>query len=227
MIPIETLYKRTTNDLLRKGKGGYISSEEFNRAVSDAQNMLQNFYLSKLDSDIKYLNHLSPFVKEKICAVNNSCLVVLPGNFRRHLELSYYNIPDADCDSDEIDTKARYPAYFVKSNEEYLTVTSPIRKASGTRILYTVLDGALRVTGAESNRVYVKYIIHPPVAVRGYTPNLTTDREDYDPSTTVDLIWNSQDEVNLRDILLLNQGIQIRESELLQWLSASRQISGQ
>lgn len=221
MISIENLYKRTQEDLARKGKGGYTSTDEFNRDIADAQNVLSNFYVESMDLTGRFINSLSPFIKEKVIVLTNGT-GNMPTDYKKWLDASL--LPETDGTPD---LTVRQHMDFVRSGEEYLTLKSPIRKpnADKEKAIFSFVNDKIRVWGANSNRCYLKYVAQPPTSVRGYTLNVTTDREEYDPTTTVDLIWKPQDEVNLRDIILLYKGIQIRESEIIQWLQAVKQMT--
>lgn len=222
MIPIERVYLRINNDLARKGKAGYSSSDEFNRDVRDCQNLLFEFYAAKYDQSQAVKDSLAPFFTQADIAIGSG-VVAFPSGYRHLLMASFLDIQNV-AGSAKITVR---PMQWLSTNEVGLTLASAIRKpVYPGRLAFEQISTGIKVypeTLSGSCRLH--YLAAPPEAKRGYTVNLTTFEEDLDVPTTIDLVWGEQDETNLIDLLLFFKGIQIRETELLQWIGMKKQIS--
>ena len=71
--------------------------------------------------------------------------------------------------------------------------------------------------------MYLKYITDPPAGLYSTVINTTTQDEDYNALTSVDLIWNEQEQPELVKILLYFKGIEVRESAIIQWINKQTQ----
>jgi len=75
--------------------------------------------------------------------------------------------------------------------------------------------------------VNFKYIRDPRVAKYGVTIDVVNRIEVYDPLTSVDPEWLAQDTDNLVDLILMFQGLAIRENAIIQWLQQKNQFTTQ
>lgn len=232
MIPIQTLFERV-RDLSRKDKAGYMSSDEFNRDLLEAQTLLMDWYYKMFEKHQKGLDSLSPFIKELLLPINNQ-FVTFPIDYRYKLEMGYVyskNVKNENCEvqNPELDYKNMQ---HLKANEVLSTTSSAIRKpkidvSTGSgKFAYTYVNNQIKVFPKELiGYVYLKYITDPPVATYATTVNTTTSEEDYDAINSVDLIWNEQDLPNLTNLMLLFKGIEVRETALIQWVNQQHNYS--
>ena len=213
MISIEDIYVRV-KELSSKDFSGYMSSDEFNNDIRNVQDILMTYYVELYEKDNVISEAIEPFVVSKILMLNDS-KVDLPSDYRYKISVGYIT-----STTQKGGTKFYAPVLYVKEAVEFMTRTSPIRKSdiskgrgkftiTGNEII--VLEDGLR------GKLGFKYIKTPPQALRGYIVNQTTQQEDYDPSTSTDLVWPSQEETNIIDLMLLMKGIQVRETALINW----------
>jgi hypothetical protein len=220
MILIETIYKRVEEDLSNKGTGGYSSSDEFNRSIADAQNILLDYYVRHYEESGVITDSVRVFIKRDNLSLTNY-VAPLPGDYRRWVDgvfIELYN--DDECDEP---TKKEILMYYCHGNGFNLTEANAIRKTGEKRVNYTI-EGANLRAGRKTGRVLFSYIRKPNAAVRGYTTNEETRNEDYDAATTTDLEWPDSEANMIIAIMLYFKGIEIRDLKLQQFVVGLKQF---
>jgi len=193
MIDINRVYVRH-NDLLLKGKGGYVSGDEFNRSIIDTQNYLFEFYVQKEKESRKIMDALSPFVTEINIPIVTG-YVTLPADYAHKRDI-IIEVQDLTCVGNNV-VYDQYELDELKSGEYSNLLSSPIRKPNITDNKYAfeqVGDKQIKVyPAAAKDRVYLKYVKTPPVATWAYTLDAVNDQENYDAGSSVNLIWNESE----------------------------------
>ena len=224
MINIDTIKTRYSKDLMLKGKGGYVSGEEFNRAIRDAQFHAFEFLSEKRKEDRRKADALAPFVTEAtINIVSGYC--ALPADYA-HKEDWYIEVQDLNCvGNNEVYNK--YEIDELKMGEYSNLLNSPIRRPSLTTNKYAaeIVGDNIKVYPSDAkDRIYLKYLKNPPAAVWGSTVDSGNDQENYDSGSSTNLEWRETEFNMLLDILLYLKGIQVRDSEIINWMSAKNSI---
>ena len=223
MIAINGLYDTVNKYLVLKGKGGYGTNAQFNDDIRRAQSMLQNYYIKIYDETNIIEESLSPFIVSTTLTLTDYT-ATKPTDFRHKVAAKYqYSINNADFSSSEIKS---FPLIELNVNQWDSTHSSAIRGSSMSkeRGYYGILNNMLRFSFNKGD-VVLSYIKVPPTATRNITLDTATDNENYNASGTIDLVWNqTDDENNLIDIMLWFKGLQIRESELMNWVVSNKQM---
>lgn len=226
MVSVKFVFDRVA-DLSRKDKAGYMSADEFNRDLAQAQDVLMQYYYEQYENTQRIVDSLMPFVKAQNLLINAGW-VDLPSDYRHRLEVGYiYSENSNECGGGE-PLQDPYPMRYLNANEEMETMQSAIRKPSLAKKLFYHLFLNNRIKVLPSGLVgyiYFKYIQVPPEAIYGVTLDVVNDQQNYDPSTSINLIWNEQDAHHLVDIMLLFKGIAVRESALIEWLQQKQGIT--
>ena len=224
MIGIDSLYNTVTKYLVLKGKGGYGSNAQFNDDVRRAQLYLLNYYINRYDESSIIEESLSPFIVETSFDLA-AYTAAKPTDFRHKISAKYeYALNNADC----TDTTLKgFPLVELTVNDWFSTHASTIRGASleKERGYYSIINDTMRFS-FKNGTVTMNYIKVAPTATRAVVLDTGTDNENYTSTGTIDLIWNSSDENNLVDIMLWFKGLQIRESEILNWVISNKQLNG-
>lgn len=227
MIPVQDIIKRV-QDLSRKDKSGYMSSEELTRDLNETQQMLMDYYWDRFSNSQDGIDSLNPFIKEVELQIKNG-FVDFPDDYRHRIEMGNVFIENQYGDNCSVSNPKVTEAElrYLHPSEERLTVTSHIRKPSveKKRIYHSFVNNRIKILPKETvGYVVLKYLAQPPVAIYATTINPTTDKEEYDASNSVDLEWNAQDLHNIVDIMLLFKAIEVRESALVNWVMARKRI---
>jgi hypothetical protein len=226
MIEVQKLFLRVNNDLARKDKAGYTSSDEFNRNLEEAQSLLLAYYHRMFELDEGTLDGAAPFIKELFIPIKDQ-YCEFPSDYRYKLEVGYvkaFNTPN--CSKSGSDFKIIDGAHW-NANEVKKTLNSAIRNPTLENGLfaYTYVNNKIKVfpRGLIGN-ISLKYLIDPPLAVYATTDNQAEQTEDYDAANSIDLIWNPQQQPELVNIMLLFKGLEIRESLLLNWVKLQKNM---
>lgn len=219
MISVQQLWL-SQKDFTRKDHAGYTSTDEFNRMLNQAQSELFEYYLMKIQQNTRQVAALQPFVVEQY--LSGTQYYNLPEDYRYKLEVGFELVENGpDCTPvSELRSANHYT-----SDKDLLSIESPIRGPSVTRKIfgYEFIANQIKTYPVDFNgRVYLKYYREPVTVARGYTLNTTTQEEEYDAGSTVDLEWPASEEYIFRDILLMYKGIILRESEIVQWIVNKR-----
>jgi hypothetical protein len=218
MIEVESLFLEM-KDLLRKDHAGYTSTDEYNRSLVTAQSIIFNFYVQIAQETTEIIDALAPFVEEAFIEKSGDYYPD-PDDYRHKLEVGAVTYESGGCDGP---IKTYHPARVLKSGEVLLTLSSPIRgpKLSDPAVERLAAKWKIYPESFVGN-LYLKYYRTPAVAERGFTLNVTTQEEEYDPTTTTDLEWRSGERESFIDVLLALKGLALRENPVVQW-AASRQ----
>lgn len=218
-ISVKTIFDRVA-DLSRKDKSGYTSSEEFNRNLAQAQNMLMAYYYHRFEQEQEIVDNLNPFVVEKTLPIARS-FVSLPQDYRHRLQLVYLFIQNDNCPPTPVPSYERIVMHYCSANEEALLESSAIRRPNLEKksLHHTFVSNKIRVLPRDlTGYVELKYLRDSKQAVYATTLDTVNDQENYDPINSIDLEWEDQDTNNFVDIMLLFQGIATREDALFQFI---------
>lgn len=204
MIAVQTLYQEC-QDLLKTFQGGYLSNDEFNRLVNQAQNYLFKTLLEDSSVD-RYTNEsLSPFRKEATIA-KSSGIYTTPTDFAEIREVAVEFILSSG------ETEYR-PCYLI--TDLGLTLTSPIRKPTKVTFGYTK-DANFKVYPSSNVRMFLKYFSTPIQAERKVT--YSGDQELYTATGTVNLEWNETDKSMVLDMMLFYAGVAANMPDIANWI---------
>lgn len=224
MISVNRIYTRVLEDLILKGKGGYIPGNEFNRMLVDTQNYLLEFLVQKEKETRRNMDALAPFVKEDHITITSG-YAPLPDDYV-HKRDWYLSVQDTNCVGNNL-VYDEYPLSELKSGEYSKILSSPIRKPDASKNRYAVelIGDTVKIyPSTTTGRIYIKYIRTPVAANWAFTLDADNDQENYSSGSSVDLEWNESEANAIIDIMLFLKGVQIRDSELISWLAAKKQI---
>lgn len=233
MISVRTIFERV-RDLSRKDKAGYMSADEFNRDLAEAQTLLMDYHYQLFEKGEKGLDALSPFIKETYLVITDQ-FCDFPADYRHKLEAGYVYTKNICCvdgcmvaKKPEVDIK---DMQHLKTGEVLKTISSAIRKpkinlATGEgKFAYTFVNNKVKVFPKELlGYLYFKYVTDPPLAFYSTTIDVNTQEEVYNPTTSINLAWNEQEQPDLVKLMLYFKGIEVRESALIQWVNQSEQF---
>ncbi len=204
VILVQTLYQEC-QDLLRTFQGGYLSNDEFNRLVNQAQNYLFKTLLEDTSVD-RYTNEsLSPFRKEATIT-KSSGIYTTPTDFAEIREVAVeFVLPSGE-------TEYR-PCYLI--TDLGLTLTSPIRKPTKKTFGYTK-DVNFKIYPSSNVKMFLKYFSKPVQTERKVT--YSGDDEVYNPTGTVNLEWNETDKSMVLDMMLFYAGVAANMPDIANWI---------
>lgn len=223
MISMLSLWE-SVRDLTRKDHAGYTSKEEFNRLVNNqAQQDLFEYYISVAGINSRARMALQPFIVEATLTQTLPQYYNLPSDFRYPLNAGAV-VLESGCDP----IIENYPSDHWSSDEDLLSLRSPIRKPSiaKRKFAHEFLTGKLKSWPKEfTGRYYLKYYKTPPTATLGYTLNTSTQEEEHNAGTTVDLAWPTSETQNFIDLLLLYKGVILTKGDLVNWVQAKKSLN--
>ena len=223
MISMLSLWE-SVRDLTRKDHAGYTSKEEFNRLVANAQSDLFEYYIGICQIDARAKMALQWLIVEATLTKALPQYYNLPSTFRYPLNVGAVVIESADC-TPSIDN---YPSDEWSSDEDLLTLRSPIRKPSiaKRRFAHEFIGGQIKMWPKDfTGRVYFKYYKEPPTAILGFTLNTTTQEEEHSAGTTTDLAWPASEKENFIELLLLYKGVILKKGDLVNWVQSKKSIN--
>ena len=217
---IQEIYLFVSEDLSLKDKSGYSSNDEFNRALNYAENLLFSFYMEKYEQNNLISDSLSPFIVKNTSLAITSGTGTLPTDYRHRIDLMFNKIENDDCEA----YYTKISASPIGSNEEGIITDSVLRRPSveKKKVYYFIEGDSIRVLPELTGTVTFKYLRSPDFGNRVVTYDEDAVDEVYDEESTTDLEWEEQDRQNLINILLFLKGVQIRDSELLQFLGTRK-----
>lgn len=222
MIESNRIYIRTNEDLMLKGKGGYTTGDQFNRASRDAENYLLEFLVQKERETRRNMDALAPFVAETHQTITLG-YAALPDDYV-HKRDWYLRVQDTNCVGNNL-VYNNYELRELKSGEYSNLINSPIRRPTITKPRAELIGSSIKVyPSTTTGDIYLKYIRTPVYAEWAYELDEENDQENYDVYNSVDYEWMESEANALIDILLFLKGVQIRDSEIVQWLAAKKQI---
>ncbi len=222
MISVNEVYTMI-NNLARKTKGGYTSTDEFNLVSKLSEYVLYDYYLESAEVSNRISEALRPFVKEAVISQSGG-LYALPSDYQQKISFEVQLIENQpDCETPSVEW---CPGTFLDTHEDELVQKSAIRRASLDKKKFNgifVQTDSLKVRPSSfTGRISLKYYAQPVVAFRGYTVNPVNEDEDYDPGTSTDYSWNVLEQSNIIDLLLFYKGLSIRESAIINWVQAKK-----
>ena len=220
MIDVQQLYLNR-QELLRKDHAGWISGEEYNRRLALCQEILFGYYITLTD-ERKRQRALQPFFSEKFLPKVNG-LWQHPADLKEIIEI--WAADNTDCSRDD----AQYwPVDIPAADELGFSLTSPIRGYGGNRYGAELFnDGARIYPKGFDGYVKMRYWREPATPQRSFTYDSVNLVEDYDPNTSTQLEWPAFETAEFLDLLLLFDGVVLRDSALYKWVSDRNLIQEQ
>lgn len=207
--------------LLGKDKAGYFSSDEFNRVSKSAEQMLWRFYVKHFEEHGHIPDAMYPFNKTAVLSLDTNKRFTIPADFGRRNILWWLKLTTVPGDDPITD---RVAIQYLEKEELQDTLNSAVRgpNLDKNRLYYTFVNAKAQVWPGISGPVEMDYLRNPTYAVRGYTLNLTNLEEDYDASSSTDYEWPENERTNIIDLILLQYGMVLRESDIIQFASMQR-----
>ena len=223
MISTQYIYERVS-DLIQKQQAGYMSSSSFNRDIEAANLVLFEYYFVQYELTKKIANAMTPFLLEvpiaSIGTTNFSSIFDYPADLFHETELKFEKTVNKECGNEV----SIIPIDYLQDNEEAYTLSSPIRRPNLDKniIRWNRKNNKIHVYPKEIKEVYIKYLKQPRkpeyITVSQSTP--TQDIEVFVGS--VDFEWDMQEAENIVDLILLYQGMQLRETAIIQFAKAKQ-----
>jgi hypothetical protein len=225
MINVEQVYQ-SMRDLSSKGKGGYADSDEFNKNSKRAELLLLQYYCSVFEKTGLVPDAIYPFLKEPAPVVlDSNGRIAIPSDMIHRVFVKYVTATNGP--SGPILTE--YQTQYLEKLEEMATLDSPIRKPNFENgiVAYAFGPNSTLQIYPKTLTGYVKiqYFRAPTYAVRGWTLDVTNDEQDYDAGTSTQYEWPPQEENNILDLIMLSQGITMRDSQIIQWASSHQSLT--
>lgn len=228
MINVEQLFL-TIKDIRRKNQAGYLSSDEFNRMLDMAQDVLMRFFYVQFERHNKLVDSLNPFIQQIELPVVDG-FADFPSDYRHRLEGGAVWIENVSENCKVLPPlKTILPCPYLMMNEVLDNEDNDIRRSSFAkrRFYHSYVNNKIIVYPNDINgKFYLKYIKQPSKGKYATTIDPNTDKEVFDASASENLDWNPQDFDNIVDIMLLYSGIATRENALISWVSAKKNITG-
>lgn len=221
MISVDTLYN-LAKDIIRKDHTALFGPDEFNRAVNFAQRSIFDFFLEHVNEK-RAQKALESFYKEKRLPRNGDGRYSIPADFEDDVEIL---VADGNnyCADEELDYT---PAHIPSRKSLGTVLSSPIRKSSPSHYVAKVLATEIQLYPATFDGVVkLRYYATPGDAEWAYTVDSENNTLNYDASNTVDLQWDSSNESDFLDIVLLFKGIKQRDNALINWVASRNQLEG-
>jgi hypothetical protein len=219
------IYDRVS-DLIQKQQAGYMASSSFNRDIEAANLVLFEYYFVQYELTKKIANAMTPFLVEEsinnIGTTNFSSIFNYPTELFHETELKFEKTVNKDCGNEV----SIVPIDYLQDNEEAYTLSSPIRKPNLDKniIRWNRKNNQIHVYPKEVKSIYIKYLKKPRTPFYGTTTSINPlqDIEVFDPTTSVDFEWDLQEAENIVDLILLYQGMQLRETAIIQFAKAKQ-----
>mgnify|MGYP000940085327 FL=1 len=215
MISVQDLYL-SVSDRIAKEQSGNFTNAEFNRILAQAQEDAMDYFES-LDGSSQFVqNALNPFLKRYDVAIANT--VPFPEDYRSKRN-ARFRLMFMEGDAPAFKW---FPANMLETDEDFDSLYSPIRKPSVTNEVYSY---SMDSTGIRlypegiTGLFQMSYIRTPNAATRAVTFDFVNEIEVYDAGGTVDLEWDNVQFNLFHDLICFYMGIDIRESEIIAWLS--------
>lgn len=218
MIGVNDLYLQV-QQTLTKNQSGYFSGDDYNRLLILAQNDVFNFFMRDDGSEAFTHEALRPFLKNYSISISQP--IALPADYRskRSATVKYGLMIDGfpifktrTCD-------------FLKNDEKDMTLESPVRGPSVANevFLYTIDSSGINVYPQTLSGTFnMLYLRNPEVAVRAYNTDVLNEVETYNAAGSTDLEWGQEYTNIFHEVICFYQGIQLKDSEIVQWLMAKQ-----
>jgi hypothetical protein len=225
------IYERVS-DLIQKQQAGYMPSSSFNRDIEAANLVLFEYYFVQYELTKKIANAMTPFLVEisinNTAATNFSSIFDYPANLFHETELKYEKTLNKDCGNEV----SIVPVDYLQDNEEAYTLSSPIRKPNLDKniIRWNRKNNVIHVYPKEVKSIYIKYLKKPQTPFYGTTININANQDievyippnPLNPLASIDFEWDLQEAENIVDLILLYQGMQLRETAIIQFAKAKQ-----
>jgi hypothetical protein len=224
VINVNDLYLKVSDAAL-KNQAGYQDPDQFNRDLDRAQTLLQNFYLSKYDREGRVHDALRPFTARENKQITLG-FSIWPSDMVKEIEVyrrTASNLGECGDEPTVTDILARY----IKGHERGAIMQSTVRRPalSQGHCFYMMDSGIMEhLPYTDSGFCFIRYIRRPNTATWAADLDDETLVYTYNEDDSVNLEWGAEEEDNFVDILLLLLGIQIRETELIQFVSGKKQL---
>lgn len=227
MINVEQIYQ-SLRDLSTKGKGGYSDTDEFNKNSKRAELLLWQYYFSIFEATRRVPEAMLPFMTESALGLDTNGAFDLPTDFGHMLNVQYGTVKNgATCGDDPV--VSNNPVYYLQKSELTVTLSSLVRGPSLAKkqFYYSFSPSKkaqvypVKMTG----QVAIQYLRLPNFAIRAFTLDTTNDEQVYNAGASVQYEWQTQEENNLVDILLMFQGVIIRDNALIQWAASHQSVT--
>lgn len=225
-ISTQYIYERVA-DLIQKKQAGYMPANSINRDMQAANLMLYEYYFQQYELTKKIANAMTPFLVEttinRTSSNNYSSLFDYPTDLFHETELKFEKVVNNNCSPPEVDL---LPIDYLQDNEEAYTLSSAIRKPNveNNIIRWNRKNGVIHVYPADVKKITIKYLQRPTTPVYAVTFVSTPDQdfEQYDAVNSVDFAWGIQEAENIVDLMLLFQGMELRESAIINFAKAKQ-----
>lgn len=208
-------------DLGKKNKSGYTSNEEFNRALNEAQLTLMSYYHHLFQATNHLADAIGPFVKTQDAVIWGQ-LITYPTDYRHLISVLVENSKNIPGSEPEI---RQVTSTFVKSGEIDSYLSSYVLRPNLSKdIIYHSFENGRIKIWPKVNSAKLRYLRTPAEAERVVTIDSVNDLEVYDSVNTTHLEWPAQEQPNFVDLLLLDQGLAVKESALIQWAAQRNQL---
>lgn len=217
MIAVQQLYL-DRQDILAKGHAGWISGEEFNRRLSLCQRALLGYHISHRKDERRSQSALIAFYTSRRL-VRSAGFYLLPNDLEEQIDVIAY--PGAECGGTGAPMSVDVPA----RDELSFALSSPIR---GKGMNCENYAGKLKIyPEAYTGRVDLKYFKSPSEPFRGFTIDNVNFIEVHNPADDVDLEWDEGERNAFLDLLLMYDGITLRENNITAWAATRPQMAQQ
>ncbi len=213
MINVDTLYNRIS-DLVLKDKSGYIDNTEFNRLMVTTQELVYDYEYAQYERKQAVSDALAGFVKTQQSTMTLGNAGARPSDYRHDLRNATVKLTQMISG---VPTVVAKTCTYLHQDEINLTLDSVLRAPSVERFYYHFENGVQRVLPAISGYFVLRYLRQPTTPYRAVTLDVSNDQENYDSTTSVQLEWPSQLIRTFEDLMCWYLGLQIRDSEIIQW----------
>lgn len=225
------IYDRVSS-LVKKDQAGYLTTTSFNLDIKAANDVLIEYYYILYEQTKKIANALTPFVLEievpKANETQFASIFNYPNDFYHETELKYIKVINDEC-GQPISTMETID--YLQDNEEGYTLSSPIRRPRITNkesiVRWNRKNNLIYVYPNKVKTLILKYIKKPVTPVYGTTISVTPTGtfEVFNPLTSVNFEWGQQEAENITDLVLLYQGMELRETAIINFAKSKQKIN--
>lgn len=213
MINVDTLYQRI-QDLVLKEKSGWFSNDEFNRLLVSAQELVYDYEYAEYEKKQAVSDSLAGFVTTYQSAITAGNAGARPDDYRHDLRNATVKIPTS---VDGVATTISKTCTYQHQDEIRLTIDSALRGPTTDRFYYHFENGVQKVLPAITGYFVLRYLRQPEAPYRAVTVDVSNDQENYDSSGSTQLEWPAQMVRVFEDIMCWYLGLQVRNSDIIQW----------
>lgn len=215
MISVQELYL-SVSDRIAKEQSGNFANAEFNRILAQAQEDAMDYFES-MDGTSQFVqNALNPFLKRYTVAIAD--VVPFPDDYRSKRN-ARFRLAFMDGDNPAFKW---FPANMLETDEDFDSLFSCIRqpKVETEVYSYSMDSTGIRLYPEGITGLFqMSYIRNPATATRAVTFDFVNEIDVYDAGASVQLEWDNVQFNLFHDLICFYVGIDIRESEIIAWLS--------